>query len=250
MAGAVSTFPAKINARYEPFGHRSVHGWTSLCSLSGIDGFIIQVLRSDRSVGKDVMRKGQLTREKILEKAAALFNCRGYSGTSLSEVMKVTGLEKGGIYNHFGSKDQLALEAFDYAVGVIGGRLQKSMEGKDSALDKLNAFLDEFAYCAINPPIPGGCPLLNTAVESDDAHPELRDRVKGAVGRLLGAISGLLLEGCKSGELRQDVNPEEQASLIVSALEGSIMLAKLYEDAERVRLVVQHLKEHITSLSA
>ncbi len=61
------------------------------------------------------MRKGEQTRHEIIRKAAPIFNQRGYEGAALSELMEATGLEKGGIYRHFESKEQLAGEAFDYA---------------------------------------------------------------------------------------------------------------------------------------
>ena len=66
-------------------------------------------------IGSREMRKGEQTRQKIIRKAAPIFNQRGYDGAALSDLMKATGLEKGGIYRHFDSKEQLAVEAFDYA---------------------------------------------------------------------------------------------------------------------------------------
>ena len=62
------------------------------------------------------MGKGQITKEAILEKAAAIFNKHGYAGSSLSELMRETGLQKGGIYNHFRSKEEIMLQAFDYSI--------------------------------------------------------------------------------------------------------------------------------------
>ena len=61
------------------------------------------------------MSKGDQTRERIIAKAAELFNQRGLEGTSMADLMKATGLEKGGIYRHFASKEAVAAEAFDYA---------------------------------------------------------------------------------------------------------------------------------------
>ena len=61
------------------------------------------------------MRKGEETRHEIIRKAAPIFNQKGYEGAALSDLMEATGLEKGGIYRHFDSKQQLAAEAFDYA---------------------------------------------------------------------------------------------------------------------------------------
>ena len=163
--------------------------------------------------------------------------------------MKSTGLEKGGIYNHFGSKDQLALEAFDYAVGVFGARFLDSLKDKDGAVDKLHAFLDQCLVNASDPPIPGGCPLLNTAVESDDGHPELRDRVQKAMGRLLSLVERLVAQGVSAGELRAEIDPKKEASIIVSSIEGGLMIARLYGEPERLAPVVAHLKAHVSSLS-
>src|SRR5271170_2332921 len=61
--------------------------------------------------------KGEQTRGDIIRKSAPLFNQRGYEGTSLSDLMEATGLQKGGIYRHFSSKEELATEAFDYSWG-------------------------------------------------------------------------------------------------------------------------------------
>ncbi len=61
------------------------------------------------------MRKGEQTRQEIIRKSAPIFNQRGYDGAALSDLMRATGLEKGGIYRHFESKQQLAAAAFDYA---------------------------------------------------------------------------------------------------------------------------------------
>jgi TetR/AcrR family transcriptional repressor of nem operon len=61
-----------------------------------------------------MVKKGERTRRVIVEKAAALFNTRGYFGSSINDLMREMGLQKGGIYNHFSSKEELA------GVGVRG----------------------------------------------------------------------------------------------------------------------------------
>ena len=75
------------------------------------------------------MSKGEQTREMILARAAQLFSQRGYFGSSLADLMQATGLEKGGIYNHFSSKEQLALEAFDYAFTLLQQRIRRTLSG-------------------------------------------------------------------------------------------------------------------------
>src|ERR1700732_766746 len=65
--------------------------------------------------GECNVRKGDETRQEIIHKAAPIFNRKGYSGAALSDLMRATGLKKGGIYRHFESKQELAVDAFAHA---------------------------------------------------------------------------------------------------------------------------------------
>ncbi|NJK66733.1 MAG: TetR/AcrR family transcriptional regulator [Microcoleus sp. CSU_2_2] len=194
------------------------------------------------------MSKAQETREKILREAAALFNQYGYSGSSMSDIMRVTGLQKGGIYNHFKSKDELALQAFDFAVEDMRKQYLTVLKGKHSAVDRLKAVISIFSNLAENPPIPGGCPLLNTAVESDDAHPALRQRVQIAMDGWRALICKIIHKGIAKGEVRENVEADAVATIVISMLEGAVMMSKLYGDAIHVKRVVAHLHEYIDSL--
>src|SRR6476660_7947972 len=118
--------------------------------------------------------KGLKTRQRIVEMAAPVFNRQGYVGASLRDIINATGLEKGGIYNHFGSKEQLALESYDFAMSRITNHLARSQDGATDALDRLERMIRAFGVTARKPAIEGGCPIMNTAVEADDTHPELR----------------------------------------------------------------------------
>ena len=74
------------------------------------------------------MKKGEKTRRRIVETSAGIFNTKGYFGTSMSDLVREVGIEKGGIYNHFGSKAELALAAFDHAAGIMRERLRVARE--------------------------------------------------------------------------------------------------------------------------
>ena len=115
------------------------------------------------------MTKGEETRERIIASAAPLFNTLGYAGTTMADLMEASGLEKGGIYRHFESKDELALAAFDYAWAESRDRVQSYINFETTSVGRLIAVARGMASLAEDPPIPGGCPLLNTATESDSA---------------------------------------------------------------------------------
>ena len=194
------------------------------------------------------MGKGKVTRDMILGKAAALFNSRGYFGASMSDVMNATGLEKGGIYNHFPSKDQLALEAFDFAFQISSAEVMRHLSLHEKAIDKLMAFIDAFNSVAADPPIPGGCPLLNSAVESDDGHPEMKLRVQKAMDVVLSTVESLVIESIHDGDIQPSVDAQVLARTVVAALEGGIMLTRLYNDITYMDSVAASLRNQIAGI--
>jgi AcrR family transcriptional regulator len=195
------------------------------------------------------MRKGERTRQAIVERAAPVFNTRGYRGAALSDLTRATGLEKGGIYNHFASKEALALAAFDHAVALIRRRLEEALAGRERAGDRLLAIVAVFRGLADDPPLPGGCPVLNTAVESDDAYPILRDRARVAMTEWQKLIGATVKRGVQAGELKPDSDPRAVATLLTATLEGALMLSRLYDDPSHMDRAVAHLTRHLESLA-
>src|ERR1043165_9277524 len=102
--------------------------------------------------------KGERTRQRILDEVGPLFNERGYQATALADVMAATGLTKGGLYNHFGSKDELALAAYERNAAVQADLIADAVRVATGAVDKLCALVGAFRTFAHEPPYPGGCP--------------------------------------------------------------------------------------------
>jgi TetR/AcrR family transcriptional repressor of nem operon len=189
--------------------------------------------------------KGEQTRERILARSAQLFNRQGYFGASLTDIMRETGLEKGGIYNHFSSKEQLALEAFDYAYGLIQERVRQALAGKLNAIERLLAIVSVFQGIVEDPPVAGGCPILNTAIEADDANETLRDRARVAMDSWRTTIHRVVNKGIERQEIRPGINADEVASILIATLEGAIMLSSLYKDPIHMQRAADHIVHYI-----
>jgi TetR/AcrR family transcriptional repressor of nem operon len=188
--------------------------------------------------------KGEQTRQEIIRKAAPIFNQKGYDGAALSDLMRATGLEKGGIYRHFESKQELAGEAFDYAWKVAMDARFAGTEEIPNTVDRLKQIVRNFRDRRTRV-VPGGCPLLNTAVDSDDGNPQLRARARRALSSWLDRMESIAREGKRRREIRPDVDARKLATLIASTLEGSHMLSRLQkEDAPR-DLAVHHLEDYL-----
>ena len=194
--------------------------------------------------------KGLQTRQRIVELAAPVFNRQGYVGASMRDLVSATGLEKGGIYNHFGSKEQLALEAYDFALSRVANALTRSQEGATDAVDRLVRMIHEFGTFARKPAIAGGCPIMNTAIEADDGNPELRDRAKQSMTLWHRLVGRIVKDGIAAGELASDTDAYALAALLTASLEGGLMLSRLYGDSAYSDRVADHLVAHVQSLRA
>ena len=194
------------------------------------------------------MSKGAETRERIVARSAQLFNRQGYAGASLADIMRETGLEKGGIYNHFSSKEQLGLESFDYAYELVRQRARQALAGKLNAIERLLAIVSVFQSIADDPPVAGGCPILNAAIEADDANEVLRDRARSAMDDWRVTIHRIVNKGIERREVDPATDADEVASILIATLEGAVMLSNLYKDAVHMKRAAAHMERYIETL--
>jgi len=189
------------------------------------------------------MSKGDQTRQRIVAEAAALFNKQGFAGSSMADLMEATGLEKGGIYRHFSSKEEVAAEAFDYAWQIATDLRMHDVDSVPNSVDRLKRFISNFVER--RSPIPGGCPLLNTAIEADDGSPVMRERARTALHQWRRRLGAITTSGIKKDEIRKGVSPKKLATLIVSSLEGALMISRLETNDKALRAVQNHLENYL-----
>ena len=172
------------------------------------------------------MGKAEETKRYIIEQAAPIFNMHGYAGTTMSQLTRAIKMTKGAIYGNFKNKDEIALAAFDHNFAEISKRVIKVVRSKENACDKLIAFanfyLDAFAEISRN----GGCPILNAAIDSDNVHQPLKERVASAIETWIGTVMHIIYEGIQRKQIDPNTRAEQFASLFVSLIEGGMMLSK------------------------
>jgi TetR/AcrR family transcriptional repressor of nem operon len=190
------------------------------------------------------MRKGEQTRQEIIRKAAPIFNQKGYDGAALSDLMRATGLKKGGIYRHFENKEELAGEAFDHAWKLAMDTRFEGTEQIPNTVDRLKQIVRNFRDRSTGV-VPGGCPLLNTAIDCDDGNPKLRAKARQALSSWLDRMQSIAEEGQRRGEIRSDVDSANLPTLIASTLEGSGMVGRLQRNRESLDLACRHLEEYL-----
>ncbi|QHN02871.1 TetR/AcrR family transcriptional regulator [Granulicella sp. WH15] len=188
------------------------------------------------------MRKGEMTRQRIIEEAAPIFNQRGFAGCSMQDVMAATGLEKGGLYRHFATKEELAVEAFRYAVSRSVRTKSEGLDEVEGAVNKLRHLIQQFVESPSR--IPGGCPLMNTAVDADDGNEVLRGLAREGIAEWRERLVKIITTGMRAGEIRRDTVPRRLANTLISTVEGALMISRLegtktaLKDAQTVLEVV------------
>ena len=188
------------------------------------------------------MLKGEQTRRKILEKAAPLFNKRGFHGCSMQDISAATGLEKGSLYTHFDSKEQLASEAFDTAWTQSCKARVDNLDQATGSIEKLKLHIDNFVS---KPPFAGGCPLLNAAMDADDGNPLLYQKAQKALNGWIAFLREIIEQGQMSGELSPSVEPEALSTLIISMLEGAFFTSRLQKSKAPLKIAQKHLDRYL-----
>jgi TetR/AcrR family transcriptional repressor of nem operon len=192
--------------------------------------------------------KGAETRRRIIEQAAPLFNTQGYAGSSVSALMAATGLKKGGIYRHFESKEELAAEAFDYAWDVASRARRPAIDEDSPNLLWIRQLVDSFP--ARKSAVPGGCPILNTAIDSDDGNALLRQRAMKALKSWHDRVAGIVARAIVRGEVKASVDPRTVAVVVIATLEGALMMSRLERDEDALRRVAKELGQYLDGLMA
>jgi TetR/AcrR family transcriptional repressor of nem operon len=194
------------------------------------------------------MSKAERTRQFIIECTAPVFNKLGYAGTSLSDLTEATGLTKGAIYGNFENKEAVALAVFDYNLGLVQEGQRGSTTSSNSVREQLLALPNFYRQAFPRLQVRGGCPILNTAIETDDAPPAaLRQRVQESVRRWHQRLVTLIGQGQQTGEVRAGVEADRYATLFIALIEGGILLARVTGDAAPLHTTLDHIENLITT---
>ncbi|MBS3759504.1 MAG: TetR/AcrR family transcriptional regulator [Desulfobacterales bacterium] len=173
------------------------------------------------------MNKAERTRSYIIEKSAPIFNKKGISGTSLSDLTRATGLTKGGIYGNFNSKDELAIAVFKYNVDNLTRFFIRGINNAETFINKLLAYPTAYRKLYKTMLAFGGCPILNTATEADDTHQMLCRLTAEAIEGWRKKIIELIENGRQAGEIRQDTDADRVAGIMIALFEGGGILSKV-----------------------
>lgn len=190
------------------------------------------------------MNKGEHTRQMIIEQSAPIFNKKGIAATAMSDIMEATDLSKGSLYVHFDNKDALAGVVVDHTLAFLREKTIAAINRFDHPKEKLFAYIDMYRN-PLNPPVTGGCPMLNFGMEVDDQNEVFREKIAGAVNRSQQLIIDIIVQGVREGVFKADWNYKEFATLMFAMIEGGILISRTTRKIDKMVIITRNLKKMI-----
>lgn len=164
-------------------------------------------------------------REKIVEAALDRFQDQGFNGCGVQDITDAACVPKGSFYNHFKSKEALAIEVLErYGEG---NRFDLLEDETRKPLERLRAHFDFLADRFDNWHFARGCLLANFSVETADTSPAMRAAMAAAFVRWNGRVADVLRKARDAGEIAADSDVETLARFLVQSWEGAVTAAKV-----------------------
>jgi len=186
-------------------------------------------------------------RKAILDAAARVINERGFSHTSVEDLIQATGLSgKSHFYHYFPSKEALGMAVIDRHFERFTERgLAILSEPMIEPVDRLTLFIDTLVALQRDRDGGSGSPFGNLAGELADAHEGFRQRLDDVFERWTGQLDALLRE--VGGQLREGVDTVRLARFIIASLEGGMLMTRVTRDVDVMEGIGEDLKRFIAT---
>ena len=179
-------------------------------------------------------RNPQKTRERLLQTAFQEIHAHGFQGMRVDEVLRLSGLQKGAFYHHFGSKTELGYAVLEEQIKPLVETvwLAPLTEIEDPVRD-LPRLLENLGERIPPAMREHGCPLNNLAQEMASQDEEFRQRIAQLFTHWIDTFETLFEQGKSKGHIRDDIDSRMVARFVISVLEGCIGVFKVDQTAEQ-----------------
>lgn len=188
------------------------------------------------------MRPREFDHDEVLRIAFEQFWRKGVRGASLSDIARASGVQRGSLYNAFGSKEALFLQAYERYAGAYLLALQKAL-GAGSLRKRLTAFFDLTITNFRSGSPPRGCPTTRGLMELGAAEGEgLDEGARKAFVSLISRITALVQDALSAGAQRGEFSGDAAAAAlhIVTVTRGLAVLERAFDDEPQLRKIAAH----------
>jgi TetR/AcrR family transcriptional repressor of nem operon len=197
--------------------------------------------------------KGRSTQDRILDAAEVLIMAQGFAGTSIDEILKGAGLTKGAFFHHFKGKGDLAralIERHALQDLAMFERFAAEAEARtDDPLEQALLMIEAFErHVSQTRDLAPGCMYATYTYESMQFEPSIRDFVADTLRQWTSIYVRKFQEVLDRYQPARPVTARELAEMIVSVIEGGLVLQRAYEDIRMTSRQSQHFRNYLELL--
>src|SRR5690242_10850322 len=181
--------------------------------------------------------KGERTRARIVEQAAALIHERGVAGTTLGDVQVAAEVSGSQMYHYFPDKIELVQAVIDYQADTIVDRNRKAL----SSANGVEAWRRMVISAAKRTKAKGGCQLGSLVGQLAESDPDARALIAAGFDQWAAAIGDGLRSLQADGKLASDIDPDDLATTLLATLQGGILLAQVHRSSQPIETAVNTL---------
>ena len=194
-------------------------------------------------------RDPEATRERLLHCAFQEIYEHGYAGAGLDRILANSGVTKGALYHHFGSKAELANAVIDEVIRpLVMERWADPIRESDDPITALREHATEVIAYFTDQDMACGCPLNNMFQELANAEEGFREHLARVFNEWRAGLAAAFERGKAAGNVRQDVDPAAAAAFIVASVEGLATTMKSSRDREVTGSAVTMFLQFLESL--
>lgn len=164
--------------------------------------------------------------DEATDQAMRAFWRGGYGGTSMSDLMAATGLEKGSLYKAFGCKEQLFLDALGRYLGAGVTRVEAIARSAPTATDALRGILSGIAEGCSGAGGASGCLAVNTTIAAEDGPAEASRRLARHWAWQRSVFERVIVQGQSEGDFRGDLPAPDLADLVTRLVIGTAVMTR------------------------
>ena len=182
--------------------------------------------------------KESSSREKLISATMQLMSSRGFESMGIHSILEAAGVTKSNFYYHFKSKEELCLAALDELSDYFFSMFVDPilLDAKLSPKKRLHKLIDFFKQKMSESECCGGCPFVNLSAETADFHPAFRERITRHYQEYADRIAKCYEEGVKKGEFTKKIKPQQAAQMIMSLMNGTMLMSKVQKDPSVIEM--------------
>ena len=162
----------------------------------------------------------------VVEQAMQVFWEKGYAATSISDITDATGIKRGSLYNAFGGKHDLFVQALQKYGGERRTNNLRMLESVEDPREAITMFFDALVKATVDDPDRKGCLLFNTALEYSSHDDDVRQLVSDGVNEVVAFFEGQIRRGKELGSIPNSVDTRSAAKALVALAVGIRVLGR------------------------